>query len=169
MAAQRERIFAALYDRLRAIQSGGGAYFKYTSRILESWDDTPPAVQPAFFLVKGNEEANIKLQGAPSGWRLTANLVVYLQNDETTHEDPSVAPSIELNNAITLVEAALQAQAGEQRSPFATFPGKQPGYFTTTLGGLCYSCQIVGTVQVFDGTIAGTAVAIIPIEILTTG
>jgi hypothetical protein len=96
-------------------------------------------------------------------------MMIYLSNGETTHEEPSVPPDIALNTAITLVEAALEAQPGEQRSPFATFPGKQPGYFTTTLGGLCYSCQIVGTVQVFDGTIAGTAVAIIPIEILTTG
>ena len=163
MAAQRELIFAALFDRLSAI-----SFFRYSSRVFQSWDDTPPSVQPAFFLLKGAEEGNIKLQGAPSGWKLKATVCVYISNDETTHNEPSVAPSTTLNNAITLIEAALQMQSGELPNLAGTFPSRPPGSFTTTLGGLCYSCQIVGTVEVFDGAIAGTAVALIPIEILTT-
>lgn len=160
MPAHREAIFSALFDRIKAIDG-----FNYASRRFISWDDTPPPAQPAFFLVKSNEghEPRTRL---PPQIQLEAKLFIYCRND-----DRDAAPSSQLNDLLEAIEQALQLQPSETPTgPLSKFATQVQGYtWGTTLGGLCHQCQIEGTVEIFEGVIAGVAEAIVPIVIWTTG
>jgi len=160
MAAQREAIFAALFARLQARVTG----VKVFSRKLTSFDDVAAADQPAVFLVKGNEDPTPK-QGFLPLWKLHADIVVFCRNDAS----PDAPPSVQLNDLLTDIEAALERQPSEGPIADAPFPNTPGGSsFGTSLGGLCSHCWIAGTVEVGEGAIGDQAIAIIPIEILTT-
>lgn len=171
MAAQRERIFEALFTRLSAIQSAaeGQVFFKYASRVFYGFDNVPSGLRPVLLLCKGDETGGVKTPGLPSGWLLRADVVIYIDPLATTIETPAQSPDTLINEAITLVEAALEMQPDERAASLPPFVARPPGQFTTTLGGLCYSCQIDGTVQIIDGSASGTIQILIPIAILTTG
>jgi hypothetical protein len=160
MAAQREPIFSALFALLTGV-----AGFAFTSRVFQDWDSVEPAECPAMFLAKGPEEAIVSKVGLPPMWKLRANGVMYCRNDEGR----LVAPSIQINELLTLWEAALERKPTEPPiTGVPQFPNTPQGYWGTSLGGLCYSCQITGQIQIFEGYISGTAMAVVPIEILTT-
>ena len=158
MAAQREPIFAALFGRLTSVTE-----FAFTSRVFQDWDTTQPPNCPAMFLAKGTEESIVKV-GMPPLWTLHAVAVMYCKNDE----GPDVAPSIQLNELLTAWEGALERQPTEPPVSNPMFLNNPTGSWGTSLGGLCYSCQITGVIQIYEGTIAGTAQAVVPIDILTT-
>jgi hypothetical protein len=160
MAAQREAIFSTLFNLLTGV-----ADFAFISRTMQSWDDVTPSECPAMFLAKGDEQAITDKAGLPPIWKLTAKGVLYCRNDEGRLE----APSIQINNLLTLWEAALERQPSEPPpTGKPMFTNTPQGYWGTSLGGLCVSCQIVGQVQIFEGYISGAAMAVVPIEILTT-
>jgi hypothetical protein len=159
MAAPREAIFAALFERLQT----GVADIQTFSRLLLGFDEAAAADQPALYLVKGSEES-ITTKGMPLGWRLRADIVVFCRNDA----DPTAAPSIQLNAILTDIETALERKPGEvaTSSLFPNTPGSSN--FGTTLGGLCSHCWIAGGIEVGEGTIGSQAIAIVPVEILTS-
>ena len=162
MAVNREALFSALYARLQSI-----AGFNYSSRTFESWDDTSPPERPAFFLVKGAETSVVRFR-LPPQWTLEARMVIYCSNDGT-HQTP---PSTQINNLLQSIEAQLRLQQGEvaqTQGPVQYATAVQGYTWWTTLGGLCHQCAIEGTVEVFEGVIANTAVAIVPIVIRVDG
>ncbi len=170
MAARREELLVALFARLRAItKANGSPYFATASRVFENFDNVPYGDRPALFVIKGDETATIAKVGLPALWAIKADAILYLQDDATTHQLPSASPDTMINDAITRIELALQMQPDEVAAVHAPFVARPVGTFATTLGGLCLTCQIVGTVQVSDGSATGTAIVQIPIEMLTTG
>ncbi len=164
MALNRERIFTALFARLASVTD-----WKFSSRINMGQAEAFAVQQPALFLLKGNEaqvqeERNV---GLPMLWKLTALVTILCRN-----EDPNAAPSIQLNQLIQAVEAALELQPGEKRVAGAVGPAVRPGQQYTTLGGLVSLCTISGDIIVFegmaDGTVSSQAGAHIPIELLAS-
>lgn len=166
MAANREECFAALFALLEQLGTpAGGSVFKFTSRVFQSWDDTPPPQCPAMFMVKGAEEQLPAGLGLPPLWRLRARVVVYARLDEGRLEPPSV----QLNEIMTAVEGALERKPIEGPPTIPPkFVSNPAGYFGTTLGGLCFGCQLAGQIQTFEGVIGGDSMMIAEIEILTS-
>ncbi len=160
MAAQREAIFAAIFARLEALPG-----INYATRVFESWDDVAPEQSPAVMLRKGPETPANRMPGGPLAWNLSAMVVLYAKNDGSR----DTAPSIQLNNLLDAIETAFQRTPIEGPAPGAMFASNpQGGTFGTTLGGLCASCHISGTVEAYDGIVGGAAMAIVPLNILTT-
>lgn len=159
MAAQREPCFAALFALLTGVTE-----FNFTSRVFQDWSQKGPAECPAMFLLKGDEESTVKV-GFPPMWKLEARGVLYVRNDGGRLEPPS----IQLNVLLTAWEAALERKPIEPPlTGKQMFPNTPMGSWGTSLGGLCYSCQFSGKIQTFEGVISGAAMAVVPIEILTT-
>ena len=158
MALDREAIFVALFARIQALTAWG-----FSSRTFQTWDDTPPSASPACFLAKDTEDPTT-IVGLPQSWRIRARVVVYALNESAAS---GIAPSTQLNQLLTALEGALERKPIEGPAIGAPFP-QNPGGAGTTLGGLCYSCQIVGTVETFEGLVGGNAVMVVPIEILAT-
>lgn len=157
MALNREEVFVAAYERLRS-----AANFVFTSRVFQSWDDTPPAECPSMFFTKGPEDRVIQ-QGMPPLIRMTGLLVVYVRNDA----DPAMASSTLLNQLLTSIDEKLEYSPTEGQVMGAPFVANPYAGFGTTLGGLVSYCRIADTVDVFEGVIGGGAAAIIPIEMLS--
>lgn len=137
----REAVYAALFEKLANITG-----IVTSSRRLLMWDDVPPASQPALFQTQIGEVAE-KIRGAPTRWRLSVDVHVYV----SPGNDPISVPSIALNSILDSIETALAPDStGEQ-----------------TLGNLVSHCSIIGKVDIHEGLLGGQVVAIIPIEILT--
>lgn len=157
MALDREAIFVAAFARLRT-----AADFVFTSRVFQSWDDTPPAECPAMFFTKGPEDRVIQ-QGMPPLIRMTGLLMVYVRNDA----DPEMPASTLLNELLTSIDEKLEYAPTEGQVDGAPFVANPYAGWGTTLGGLVSYCRIADTVDVFEGVIGGGAAAIIPIEMLS--
>lgn len=167
MPANREPCFAALFALLEELgveADPTNGVFKLISRTIKTWDDVQSAQAPACFLAKGNETTEQR-RGMPQLWRLEADIVIYCKVDEGR----DTIPSIQLNEIISLVEGKLERKPTEVAAAGALFADNPDMTFGTTLGGLCYTCAINGTVEVFEGLTGGGSVAIIPVEIITTG
>ena len=158
MALNREALFDALYQRLVGI---GG--FMYTSRQFKTYDDLEASPQPALIMTKGSESVE-NVRGFPPKWTLGGTIYLYCRNDQ----DPHVAPSVQLNQLITLVEGAFERTATESAIPNAQYQDS-PSDFLTTLNGRCSHCWITGTIQTDEGMLGQQAVAVIPFEIVATG
>ena len=142
-----EVIYQALFDRLSGIDG-----FVTMSRRLRLWNDVAPTERPALFVTQGNQtEAPVK--GLDAKVELEAEVYVYI------HElDPSIPPSVQLNQMIDHVRAKLA-------------PDHPDMCEYQTLGGLVEHCWIEGTIEVFEAVenmLDDQGIAIIPIRILTT-
>ena len=162
MAVNREALFSALFARLQAQLTTN---VKSYSRRWASWDDTPPALQPALLMLKGDEKSERKRVGTPLVWTFDLEIWLYAQDDGTAE----ATPSIQINNLLQLVETALEIQPGEATANGAQYLARRDGPPAgTSLGGLCLSCEIVGTVKVFEGTQGHTCIVQIPVQIVAT-
>jgi len=158
--AGRESLFAALFALLETV-----APFAFTTRLWQSWDDTPPAEKPAMFMTKGPEDSTPKLP-LPALRRYTARLVMYFSAGGP--QGRSTPPSTQINNALDALDAALALQAGEAPSPVARFAPPTLGA-ATTLGGLCYGVAIDGAVETLEGIAdGGDAMCIVNLVVFTT-
>lgn len=146
MALDREAIARALFDRLAAIPG-----FTTTSRTFRPWGEVPPSEQPALFLVGSDEEPEVKDRGLPPVWRVRHKVFVYTSNEDS----PSSPPGAVQNALLSAVEAALEAQPGEDASAFHT-----------TLGGLVSRAYMVAPVAKDEGTEGLQGVAIFYVEYL---
>lgn len=144
MTPTREAVFSALFARL-----SGLAGFATKSRMLRHFNDVPAEEQPALFQIQKNQGTE-PVRGLPSKWTLRADVFIYCrQPDEVT---PS---SVTLNGLLDAVENALAPDAGPVND--------------CTLGGLVSKCRIAGEIEIFEGVADnGQAVAVIPVEIITT-
>ncbi len=164
MAAPREDLFVQLLAKLTAlVGTGDDAVLRYASRALLSWDDCPPAMCPAAFLVAAGE-SHTKRRGLPSLVLIHGQIIVYAKNDQGRDQ----VPATQLNNLISAVEDTLKRTPQEGPAPSALFPQNPDLTFGTTLGGLCYTCQIGPSIDIFEGFQGADAVAIIPVEMWTT-
>jgi hypothetical protein len=165
MSVDFETPTAALFTRLSALAAANGAVLKYATRTLESWDDSPPALQPALMLTSGDiEELTPKPEQiglTTPMWKLKLVVVLYAKSP-----DPKIAPSTILNPLIAAVCNALLAQPLEAAAQAQKFPTRLPGQASTTLGGLCASCRVAGTIKRSEGLIGHVAAASIPIEMV---
>lgn len=160
MALDREALFVALFARL---QTSVGSIVKSYSRRWASWDDAPPTMQPALLLLKGPEKVERPVRGGPLLWRLTAHILVYAKDDGTGEAVPDTL----LNQILTAIEAALEVQPDEATAVGAQYLARRdvpPA--GTTLGGLCETCQMTGTVETYAGTQGHDGMIDLEVEIL---
>lgn len=138
----REDIAAALWVRLSAIPG-----LATKSRRLKHWNDVPARMRPALFMAQRGQVAATQT-GQPTIWRLSFDVYIYVHTPE-----PQV-PASALNAILDGVAGALAPDAG--------ISGR------CTLDGLVHYARIEGGIETDEGTLGDTAVAIVPIEILTT-
>lgn len=142
MNTARETIYAALFSKVSGI-----AGIVTASRRLWHWSDVPPASQPALYMAQRSETA-VQLRGVPPKWTLAVDLYLYAYSGN----DHNAIPAQKLNPLIDAIETALLPS---------------PGGFQT-LGGLVSHCWIAGKIETDEGFLGPQAVAIIPIEIVTS-
>ena len=147
MNAPREQIYAALFSTL---QSSLAARFATMSRRWRMPEQVSPESRPALFQVQTGERAKTNANGEPIIWICTVDLVIYTQGSG----DEQTIPSQELNSLLDSVEAAL--------APPAKGDGKQ------TLGGQVSHCRLQGSARITENVSGATAMAVVPVEILTT-
>lgn len=135
----RERIFAALFEKLRACAS-----WKTCSRRLLHWHDVKSHAQPALFMAQGNQ-TTLTETGQPSKWLFAVQVYVYVQNHDVAVQD--------LNPLLDAI-----CHAVNEISPIT-------GKSTLPIAGVEY-CRVSGTIETDEGTLGKQAVAIVPIEIL---
>ena len=142
-----EVIYQALFNRLSGIEG-----IKTTSRRLKHFNNVAPDQRPALFVTQGNQtEAPVK--GLDAKVELEVEVYVYIHES-----DPSIPPSVQLNQMIDQVRAKL-------------VPDNPDICEYQTLGGLVEHCWIEGTIEVFEAVenmLDDQGIAIIPIRILTT-
>lgn len=141
----REAIYSALFDRLKAIPG-----LRTTSRRLRHWSDVDASQQPALFQAQGRETATPgdPARGVPTKWTLSADVYIYVRTDGDQ------VPGTVMNPLLDAIEAALRNDNAMQR--------------VQTLGGLVERCWIEGDIETDEGTLGDQAVAIVPIRILAT-
>jgi hypothetical protein len=147
MNLPREQIYSALFTTL---QSALGARFATMSRRWRMPEQVSPESRPALFQVQTGERAKTNANGEPIIWIATVDLVIYTQGSG----DEQTIPSQELNLLSDAVEAAL--------SPPANSDGKQ------TLGGRVSHCRLQGSVRITENVNGAAAMAVMPVEIVTT-
>lgn len=139
----REPIFAALFAKLEQLKTDG--YVVTASRRLAHWNDVPPEQQPAIYMAQGDQVANHQAKAVPYKWDCIVRIYIYVR----VGDDESPAPK--LNVILDQLESILMpAREGEKQ----------------TLGGLCDTCYIDGTIETYEGTLGNQEVAIVPIKIL---
>lgn len=141
--ATREAVFAALFAQLQAVPG-----LTLVSRRLKNTQDIAAEDFPAAFQVQGPQKIIYK-GGVPAVLDMEVSWVLSVNND-----DPSSAPSTDLNN---LIDAACA-----QIAP-------APGFERQDLGGLVEYCAVEGTIDVVEGVLGNRAVAVIPIRIVMAG
>jgi hypothetical protein len=152
VAARRTEIYEALLERFRAIQA-----VRTVGQRLKAFDDVPETEQPALFVVSADEAPQYQGKGLPTIWRLTYKLFLYARIPDG---DPLASGYEVLHSLLTDIEDALRATAEET--------GAHASAWDTTLGGLCAYARISGAVVKDEGEFGEQAVAVIPIEVLTT-
>lgn len=135
----REPIAVALFNKLKVVTN-----FTTASRVLRSWNNVPPAEQPALFVSEGGQDAAQRPGLGPVwNWKFDAHVYIH------TGDQPGIAPGTLINPIIDAIELALK--------PDNAITNKQ------TLGGLVQHCWIEGHIDTDQGVLGGQGVAIIPI------
>ena len=147
MNIPREQVYSALFNTL---QSTLGSTFATISRRWRMPEQVSPESRPALFQVQTGERAKTNANGEPIIWVATVDLVIYTQGSG----DEQTIPSQELNGLLDAVEAAL--------APPPNSEGKQ------TLGGKVSHCRLQGSTRITENVNGAAAMAVLPVEILTT-
>ena len=147
MNIPREQIYSALFSTL---QSSLGLKFATMSRRWRMPEQVSPESRPALFQVQTGERAKTNATGEPIIWIATVDLVIYTQGSG----DEQTIPSQELNALLDALEAAI--------APPANSDGKQ------TLGGIVSHCRLQGSARITENVNGAAAMAVVPVEILTT-
>lgn len=143
-----EAIYAALFERLNSKMDG----VVTISRRLRHFNNVPAEQRPALFITQGNQQ-EMAVHGLNAKVELEAEVYVYIHES-----DPSIPPSVQLNQMIDQVRAKLA-------------PDHPDICEYQTLGGVVEHCWIDGTIEVYEAVenmLDDQGIAIIPIRILTT-
>lgn len=147
----REPIYAALFAFFSGLTAGGTPLFVTATRIPTTWENVAPEDQPALLLMPRTETAKYR-KGLPTIWTLSIDLLLYVHTG--AQNDPAQVPAQLLNTLIDAVEASIAVDDLSNQ--------------TCTLGGLVSHCAIQGQIELSLGSLGDEAVAIIPLEILTS-
>ena len=145
----REQIYSALFSSLQGALLSPAGPFKTVSRRWQDPAQISPADRPALYQVQKDEMAATGVNGLPIHWKTTVDLVLYTTGDT----DPSSIPSTELNSLLDAVEAAIRSAT--------------PG-LAQSLGGKVSHCRIEGMIEIVENVSGSMAMAVLPVEIITT-
>ncbi len=149
MTFPREQIYSALFSTLQGALLAPTGPFKTVSRRWQDPSQIAPADRPALYQVQKDELAATALNGLPINWKATVDLVLYTTGDT----EPNSVPSTELNSLLDAVEAAIRSAT--------------PG-LAQSLGGKVSHCRIEGKIEIVENVQGAIALAVVPLEILTT-
>ena len=149
MIFPREQIYSALFATLQGALLAPVGPFNTVSRRWQDQSQVSPADRPSLYQVQKDELIGTSVNGLPIHAKLTLDLVLYTVGDS----EPSSIPSIELNSLLDVVEAAVR--------------NASPG-LAQSLGGKVSHCRIDGKIQIVENVLGAMALAVVPIEILTT-
>jgi hypothetical protein len=146
----RETQADALFQWLTQTQMGGQPAFITTSREFQPWDQVIEALQPALFLVDGNELAGQQGSYGETKWKNRFVAFIYC-----THAVGASPAAALINNLLDAVDTRM-------------LPPWQDGG-RQTLGGIVPHCYIDGEVLKTVGNTADDrqSIAVIPITIDT--
>ncbi|MEN6476128.1 MAG: hypothetical protein ABFD81_19090 [Syntrophaceae bacterium] len=147
MIVSRETIYAALFTL-----ASGAANFVTTDRRLHHLTEVPYEQCPALFQLQDKEVIE-RRRGVPPRYMLYPELWVYVH---TGNAENAIKPSQLLNPLIDAIETALEPVKGKNHIQDLGLPSAVS------------DCRIEGTIQIFEGIMGTTAVAIIPIVVVTT-
>ncbi len=147
----REPVYAAAFAFFNSLTLGNAPAFATATRKADTWEGVAPEECPALLFTQGKELA-VRRTGFPTVWKLYPRLMLYVHTAQIT--DPTVIASQLLNPLLDAIEAALEP-----------LPSKQG---RSTLGGLVSHCAIEGAIEIMEGNLGDVAVAVIPLEILTS-
>ena len=149
MTFPREQIYSALFSTLQGALLSPAGPFKIVSRRWRDPSQISPADRPALYQVQKDELAATAVNGLPIHWKTTVDLVLYTTGDT----DPSSVPSTELNSLLDAVESVIRSAT--------------PG-LAQSLGGKVSHCRIEGRIEIVENVQGAIALAVVPVEILTT-
>lgn len=112
------------------------------------WSKTPPANQPAAFLVQVAERADQATGIGLTQWFLDFMLEIYAQADGAS----AAVPDSLINGILDAIDLTLQPE---------------PPYERQTLGGLVTNCWIEGDLIIGTGQIETQLMMLVPIRVVT--
>ncbi len=145
----REQIYSSLFATLQTALLTPAGPFNTVSRRWQDPSQISPADRPALYQVQKEEVASTALNGLPISWKATVDLVLYTSGDSS----PNFIPSTELNSLLDAVETAIR--------------NAMPGV-AQSLGGKVSHCRIGGKIEVVENVQGSIALAVVPVEIVTT-
>jgi len=149
MIFPREQIYSALFATLQAALLAPAGPFRIVSRRWQDPSQLSPADRPCLYQVQKDELVGTSLNGLPIHAKLNVDLVLYTAGDS----EPASVPSTELNSLLYAVESAVRSAA--------------PGV-AQTLGGRVSHCRIEGKIEIVENVQGAMALAVVPVEVLTT-
>lgn len=147
----RETIYAAIFQFFSGLTQGGSPAFFTATRKAATWDNVQPETMPALLQMQVRETAQYR-KGLPTIWTCDIDLYLYVHTGGLN--DPDVTPSQLLNPLLDLIEASIVID--------------DPNNYACTLGGLVSHCAISGPIEITEGTLGDQAVAVVPIQFLTS-
>ena len=145
----REQLYSALFSTLQSALLSPAGPFKTVSRRWQDPSQISPADRPALYQVEKQEVAKTGVNGLPVAWNISLDLVLYTAGDT----ELDVIPSTELNALLDSIEVAVRSAT--------------PG-LSQTLDGKVSHCRIEGKIEIVENVQGSMALAVVPIEILTT-
>lgn len=145
----REQVYSAVFALFAGLTSGNGPLFKTATRRTTTFDQVLPNDTPCILFKQGPETAEYKL-GRPTKWISRPTLVLYVTTDQSV--DGTVVATQLLNPLVDAIVDAIQPD--------------NPVTNACTLGGLVSHCAVAGNIEIIDGTLGDTAIAIIPLELV---
>ena len=149
MIFPREQIYSALFATLQGALLAPAGPFKTVSRRWQDPSQVSPADRPSLYQVQKDELIGTGVNGLPIHAKMTVDLVFYTAGDS----EPNSVPSSELNLLLDAVEAALR--------------NATPG-IAQSLGGKVSHCRLEGKIEIVENVQGAMALAVVPVEILTT-
>jgi hypothetical protein len=149
MIFPREQIYSALFAALQGALLAPVGPFRIVSRRWQDPSQLSPADRPALYQVQKDELIGTSMNGLPIHARLNVDLVLYTAGDSEFNS----VPSTELNSLLDAVEAAIR--------------NATPG-IAQSLGGKVSHCRIEGKIEVVENVQGAMALAVVPVEVLTT-
>lgn len=149
MIFPREQIYSALFATLQGALLAPAGPFKTVSRRWQDLSQISPADRPSLYQVQKDELIGTGLNGLPIHAKLALDLVLYTSGDS----EPNSVPSTELNTLLDALEAAIRSAT--------------PG-LAQSLGGRVSHCRIDGKIEIVENVQGSMALAVVPVEILTT-
>ncbi len=149
MTFPREQIYSTLFSTLQSALLSPAGPFRTVSRRWQDPTQLSPADRPALFQVQKEELAKTSVNGLPIGWRIELDLVLYTAGDS----EPNSVPSTELNSLLDAVEAAIA--------------NALPGLAQSLVGKVSH-CRLEGKIEIVENVNGAMALAVVPVEIVTT-